>query len=54
MPVISMFYGIVITMLFFDSKQHNKYFQKIKLGQGTVTWPHEQDMSTIRLYLEGK
>lgn len=138
MPVISMFYGIVITMLFFDNKQHNmphihvkyqgdkaafsvidgallagkllqsklnwfkpglksiemnclltgtspslerefsnggsrffemkpyldqgifrelqdqKYFQKIKLGQGTVTWPHEQDMSTIRLYLEGK
>ncbi len=23
MPVISMFYGIVITMLFFDNKQHN-------------------------------
>ncbi len=38
----------------FRELKDQKYFQKVKLGHGTVTWPHEQDMSTIRLYLEGK
>jgi hypothetical protein len=43
MPVISMFYGIIVS---------RNYFRKVDILNETVCWPHEQDICPDTLYLD--
>ncbi len=38
----------------FHELKNFDYFKQVSINYGTVTWPHEQDMSPITLYLKGK
>lgn len=45
MPVISMFYGVIVMMYFFDDKgiftelREPSYFRSVRLAQRTGLWP---------------
>ena len=39
---------------FFQELQDINYFKKVKVWNGTVQWPHEQDFAPETLYLESR
>jgi hypothetical protein len=38
----------------FRELQDNTYFKKVQVVNGTVAWPHEQDICPDTLYVESK
>ncbi len=38
----------------FEELQNRDYFKQVKIIDGTVTWPHEQDLCPDTLYLDSK
>ncbi|MBU0878005.1 MAG: DUF2442 domain-containing protein [Candidatus Omnitrophica bacterium] len=38
----------------FQELKDKSYFNKVKVIDGTVTWPHEQDICPDTLYLDSK
>ncbi|MBI5325001.1 MAG: DUF2442 domain-containing protein [Ignavibacteriae bacterium] len=39
---------------YFNELRDWNYFSRLKIDNGTVTWPHEQDIAPETLYLESK
>jgi hypothetical protein len=39
---------------FFKELQDKNYFRRVKVWNGTIQWPHEQDFAPETLYLEFK
>ncbi len=39
---------------FFSELQDTNYFKRVKVWNGTVQWPHEQDFAPETLYLESR
>ena len=56
MPVISMFYGVIVKPYLehgvFKELKDQRYFKRVGVAFGTVQWPNEQDISPETLYLE--
>ena len=68
MPVISMFYGLIVSMYYLDTKQHKLPHIHVKYGEnegvyqipegilleGNLPWNDFIDFDPDTLYLEGK